>query len=785
VASEQEGDSTATPPGGGVDDAELTRAESKFRLLAENIGDVFWFLELDPLHLTYVSPAFERIWGHAVEEVLADHEVWEKAIHPDDHPAVYRAFYNWIEGVAAHYQVEYRIVGRDGRIRWIADRGIVLHHREGRAHQMCGIASDITERKHAETVLAEKAGEMRAIIEGTADGILIADVETRRFTFGNSAICRMLGVTPAELLTMGMEMIHPEGLLPEIREQFDAMGRSELSVVRDVPLLRRDGSIRHVDIAGSVVVINGHRCNLGVFHDVSALRRAEAKFSALLEAAPDAMMIHDSSGRIQIINAQAEKLFGYGREELIGRTMELLMPERYRRDHVRHRTSYTPQSPPRAMGTGLTLFALHKDGREIPVEISLSNLGADGGPMVISSIRDISGRVAAEEALRQSQRLAQSTFEAIPAGLAVLDEHGVILSTNDAWKDLAEACPGSAVVCGPGESYLEACLAATDEDAEPAGRLAAGIRDVLSGVSPRFVMEFPLHASQGTRWFVGHVMPFRGSGPRRVVVAHLDITLRKRAERVVRRLNEELEHRVEERTLELRRAHETIQSEMAARLRLEQEILEISERERQRIGQDLHDDLGQQLAGAWCLSMALENELKGLRSVAAPSAARITQTLQNALALTRSLARGLHPVAVEAGGLGAALKDLAVRTGEIFHVNCTCQVPNPVPCIDHHTATHLYRIAQESVTNAVKHGKASLIAITLEVGAKEAVLTISDNGVGLAHEPSSGEGMGLRIMPYRAHMIGGRLDISAGRNGGTVVSCAFPASPTLPSAENP
>jgi PAS domain S-box-containing protein len=514
---------------------------------------------------------------------------------------------------------------------------------------------------------------------------------------------------------------------------------------------------------------------------VAAEVLAESKFRTLLEAAPDAMMIHDSAGRIQMVNAQAEQLFGYARAELIGRTMEMLMPERFRRRHVQHRKAYTPQSPPRPMGTGLTLFALHKDGREIPVEISLSNLGADGENMVISSIRDISSRVAAEEALRQSQRLAQSTLEAIPASLAVLDEHGVIVSVNEAWKDLADSCPGAPHACGPGDRYVDACLAATGEDAEAVGKLAAGIGEVVAGVVPRFVMEFPLPSSAGTRWFVSHVTPFRGDGPRRVVVVHLDITLRKRAERVVRRLNEELEQRVEERTIELQRAHETIHSEMAARLRLEQEILEISERERQRIGQDLHDDLGQQLAGGWCLSQALENDLRGRAPEVAASAARITETLQNALALTRSLARGLHPVAVEAGGLGAALKDLAARTSEIFHTNCTCRLPSPVPLFDHATATHLYRIAQESVTNAVKHGKATRIAIVFEADAGHAVLTISDDGVGLAHGSRSAEGMGLRIMPYRAHMIGGHLDIGPGRDGGTRVSCRFPiASPSSP-----
>jgi len=758
----------------------LSASEAKFRLLAENIGDVFWFLDLDPMRVTYVSPAFERIWAVPVEEVLASHKVWDDAVHPEDHGTTLRAFYDWIQGLASSYQVEYRIISRDGRIRWIADRGIVLRHWQGRAHQICGIARDITERKQAEAALAEKAEEMGAIIEGTTDGILIADIGTRHFTFGNSSMCRMLGVTPEELRTMSMEMIHPARMVPEIRKQFEAMARGEIAVVWDVPLQRRDGGILQVDIAGSSVVINGHLCNLGVFHDVTELKRAEAKFQALLEAAPDAMMIHGPDGRILIVNAQTEKLFGYSREELMGRTMEMLMPKRFRKHHVGHRQSYKSQAAPRPMGAGLTLRALRKDGREFPVEISLSNLGADGSTMVISSIRDITRRQLAEDELRQSQRFALSTLEAVPANLAVLDENGTILSTNDAWNALASADAGSIHACGPGANYLAACEVAAGQGCEEAGRLALGIRDVLNGVTPRFIMEFSWPLATGPRWFVGHVTPCLGEGPRRVVVAHLDITLRKRAERVVRRLNEELERRVEERTLELSKANETLHGEIAARLRLEEEILEISERERQRIGQDLHDDLGQQLAGAWCLSQVLENDLKTASSPAAPSASRITETLQNALALTRSLARGLHPVALEAGGLMAALKDLASRTSEMFQVRCSFRCPTPVLNLDNTAATHLYRIAQESVTNAFKHGRAAHIRITLEADARTITLTIIDDGSGLQDADSPGEGMGLRIMRYRADMIGGQLDIAPAKTHGAVVRCTMPVSDLPP-----
>ena len=515
----------------------LRLSETRFRLLAENMGEVFWFMDLNPLRVSYVSPAFEQIYGASVAELYENPMAWQKSIHPDDLPGVNTAFESWIKAEAATFNVEYRVLNRQGDILWIADRGIVVKRKAGIAHQISGIATDITERKRV------------------------------------------------------------------------------------------------------------------------------------------------------------------------------------------------------------------------------------------------------EQELREAQRFAQSTLEAVPASLAVLDETGTIISTNHSWNEFAQANGALPNPVATGVNYLAVCDAATGDGATEAVRFAEGIREVISGARSRFSLEYPCHGAELQRWFVGYATAFSGDGMPRAVIAHVDISERKRAEQVIRRLNIELETRVEERTAELRLANEKLRAEIARCRRLEAEILEISEREQQRIGQDLHDDLGQQLAGISCLSRVLENNLVIQTSPEAELAAKITSLLKNSLALTRALARGLHPVALQSGGLMTALIELTQRISDMFRINCRCKCP-PVPQMDNTVATHLYRIAQEAVTNAVKHGLAQEIEIELSSNAHHTVLSVKDNGTGLPAPDSKHDGMGLRIMTYRADMIGGSLDIQNDQTtGGTIVTCTIPAPHHKPSTD--
>jgi signal transduction histidine kinase len=211
-------------------------------------------------------------------------------------------------------------------------------------------------------------------------------------------------------------------------------------------------------------------------------------------------------------------------------------------------------------------------------------------------------------------------------------------------------------------------------------------------------------------------------------------------------------------------------------------ILEISEREQRRIGQDLHDGLGQHLTGIAFMSKTLEQKLlaRGLPEEAA-DAAGLARLVNQAIATTRELSHGLLPVQLAAHGLMSALHHLADDVQSMCHVVCRFECYEPILVDDLGVATHLFRIAQEAVHNAIKHGRAREIVIALSVSnvASEgagASLTIADDGVGCAatmHGNGESEGMGLRIMRHRAAMIGGTFRIERSSDARTIVSCAF------------
>ncbi|MBI1882808.1 MAG: PAS domain S-box protein [Chlamydiae bacterium] len=252
-----------------------------------------------------------------------------------------------------------------------------------------------------------------------------------------------------------------------------------------------------------------------------------------------------------------------------------------------------------------------------------------------------------------------------------------------------------------------------------------------------------------------------------------DITQLKKTEGALLEARDQLEKRVEERTSELRATNDQLRQLIQERRALEKEILEISGMEQRRIGQDLHDGLSQQLMGIALMGKVLEKKLTQRALPHASHMRKIVELVNQAVIETRGLARGLYPVELEAHGLMSALDELASHVKKVFNVKCFFQCDRPILIKDNMVSTHLYRIVQEAVYNAVKHARPSEISIRLMNIGRRLLMEVKDDGVGFPKRLSPHKGMGIRIMRYRAEMIHASLEIGKMAKGGTLVSCSL------------
>jgi signal transduction histidine kinase len=242
-------------------------------------------------------------------------------------------------------------------------------------------------------------------------------------------------------------------------------------------------------------------------------------------------------------------------------------------------------------------------------------------------------------------------------------------------------------------------------------------------------------------------------------LAQIDHALRD-AHAVINKQAHDLEERTRERSL------------------LEQEIIQISEREQRRIGQDLHDDVCQRLAAVKMKVQDHEEKLASAAPALIDDAEAIANDLAGAIQITRSLARGLSPVEIDSGGIAIALSGLAKSSCDVFGIDCRFQADDAIPPLSHQTATQLYRIAQECIANAAKHARAQRVTVSLSRKPYCLILRVSNDGQPMLHAEAAGNGMGLSIMHYRAESIGATLDFeSAPADATTALRCTLPLSP--------
>jgi PAS domain S-box-containing protein len=455
-----------------------------------------------------------------------------------------------------------------------------------------------------------------------------------------------------------------------------------------------------------------------------ALSDSTERLRAILNTAVEGIVTIDHRGLIESVNPAAERIFGYEAAELIGKNVNLLIPPPDHAVHDGYLSNYLRTGLARIIGIGREVSGQRKDGSLFPMELSVNEVKLKNRRLFTGFIRDITARKESEKSLLHYAALVEFSDDAI-IGKTL---EGYVTS----WNRGAETIFG----------YTRS---------EMVGKhISLLIPDDRKGEEP--VILDKIRNGQS----VDHFETIRRRKDGRIIDVSITISpIRDATGTVV--------------------GASKLARDITSRKQLEREILEVSDREQRRIGHDLHDGLCQHLAGIEMMSQVLETKLAPKHKAGATRAAEIARHVRDAIGQTRALARGLSPVTLESEGLASALHEHAMTMERMFGVNCHFDYDTEVVISDHAMATHLFRLAQEAVSNALKHGKATEISIHLRADPGWIYLGVSDNGSGFSVDqtpPSTG--MGLRIMKFRAGMIGGTLTIERNAQGGVVVICSAP-----------
>jgi PAS domain S-box-containing protein len=466
-------------------------------------------------------------------------------------------------------------------------------------------------------------------------------------------------------------------------------------------------------------------------------RKSEERLAALLESAPDAVAIVDARGRIVLVNAMTEKLFGYERDELLGSSIDVLLPQRLREQHAHHRDVYVADPVTRPMGIYLDLFGCRKDGTEFPVDVSLSALETDEGILVTAFIRDVTDRKAEETVQRLREGWLGDLLESAPDAVVVSDEGGRIVLVNKQTEKLfgyrREELTGRPIETLVPERVRvphAGDLADPEQPGMGEGLELAGLRKDGS--------EFPIEISLST----------------------IETDQGQLVTSFVRDVTERL-------------AREELERDLAERRALLAHLVSAGEEERSRIADDIHDDSIQAITAAGMRLQILR------RSLVDPGQlellGELEQTIQLSIARLRNLLFELRPPVLDNEGLSAALEmylDVAQsETETTYRLEDRLRVQPPPE-----TRTILYRIVLEALANARKHAAAATVTVSLDQREGGYLVRVADDGVGFAVEESTpvpGH-LGLAAMRERAILAGGRLRIEAAHGSGTAVEVWIP-----------
>ncbi len=631
---------------------------------------------------------------------------------------------------------------------------------------------DVTQRMAGEA----QSRRLAAVLWDSNDAITVHDLNGQILAWNRGAE-KIYGYPASDALKMNIRDIVPLDKREETLAYAARLARGESVTAFETQRLTRDGRTLDVDLA-----VTAYRNEWGQLECIATTERditerlqlaqKLAQLNATLE-----QRVADQTREVRLlaqaishlgegviitsakmdwpgpeiifVNDAMCRISGYAAHELLGRTPRVLQGDKTDRDQVDRmiRDLSVGQS------CSIELVKYRKDGTAYDTELFITPLFDAAGQRTnfVSIQRDISARKRSEEVMRQSEERMRAVLNTAFDAIILIDQRGVIVSVNPATErlfgyDQKELLGQNVSVlmpppyCNEHDSYIARFL----ETGE--GRIIGSGRELVARRKDGTLFPIDLAVSQ-----VDHIGLFAG------IIR--DISLRKE---------------------------------------LQQQVLRIAEEEQRRIGQELHDGTGQELTGLSLFAGTIVDLLHRAPRKTQPdqsdwliTADDLTRLRETAMGLSRNLVEtnrhvqqlchGIMPVQVEVEGLRAALEQLATSTNDLQRVACRCRSSSSIAVANNTVATHLYRIAQEAVNNALKHSHATEIEISLSTLQGDIVLEVSDNGIGFdpnslvrATAPGHSHGFGLEIMNYRAGIIGGQLRILRRGAGGMLVKCVVP-----------